>query len=66
MTVLIRAGEVLSIVKTGQSQIPQDATQFDGTGKFLMPGLWDMHVKHAKLWGGGVSSGDEMDSDAGR
>jgi len=44
MTVLIRAGKVLTIVKTGQSQIPQDATQFDGTGKFLMPGLWDMHV----------------------
>ena len=44
MTVLIRAGKVLTIVKTGQSQIPQDATQFDGTGKFLIPGLWDMHV----------------------
>ena len=44
MTVVIRAGKILTIVKTGQSQIPQDATQFDGAGKFLMPSLWDMHV----------------------
>ena len=44
MTVLIRARKILTIAKTGQSQIPQDATQFDGTGKFLMPGLWDMHA----------------------
>jgi len=44
MTVLIRAGKIFTIGKTGQSQIPEEATQFDGTGKFLMPGLWDMHV----------------------
>ncbi len=44
MTVLIRQGKISSIVKTGESQIPKNATQFDGSGKFLIPGLWDMHV----------------------
>jgi len=44
MTVLIRGGKISAIGKTGQSQIPENARQFDGTGKFLMPGLWDMHV----------------------
>lgn len=44
MTVLIRGGKICAIGKTGQTQIPENAPQFDGTGKFLMPGLWDMHV----------------------
>ena len=44
MTVLIRKGKISTIGKTGQSQIPRNATQFNGTGKFLIPGLWDMHV----------------------
>jgi len=44
MTVLVRRGKISAVDKTGQKQIPEDARQFDGTGKFLMPGLWDMHV----------------------
>lgn len=44
MTVLTRAGKISAIGKTGETQIPANAVQFDGTGKFLMPGLWDMHV----------------------
>jgi imidazolonepropionase-like amidohydrolase len=44
MTVLIHGGKISAIGKTGQSQIPANATQFDGTAKFLIPGLWDMHV----------------------
>jgi hypothetical protein len=44
MTVLIRAGKISAIGKTGQSRTPVNATQFDGTAKFLIPGLWDMHV----------------------
>src|SRR6266481_8777376 len=44
MTVLIRGGKISTIGKTAHSQIPEKATQFDATGKFLMPGLWDMHV----------------------
>jgi len=44
MTVLVRRGKISAVDKTGQKQIPEDARPFDGTGKFLMPGLWDMHV----------------------
>ena len=44
ITVLIRGGKISTIGKTGQSEIPENATRFDGTGKFLIPGLWDMHV----------------------
>jgi hypothetical protein len=44
MTVLIRGSKISAISKTGQSPIPANATQFDGTAKFLIPGLWDMHV----------------------
>jgi hypothetical protein len=44
VTVLIRGGKISTIGKTSESQIPENATQFDGTGKFLMPGLWDMHI----------------------
>jgi imidazolonepropionase-like amidohydrolase len=44
MTVLIRGGKISNIDKTGANQIPKNATQVDATGKFLIPGLWDMHV----------------------
>jgi imidazolonepropionase-like amidohydrolase len=44
MTVVIRAGKISTIGETSRTQIPENAAQFDGTGKFLMPGLWDMHV----------------------
>jgi len=43
-TVIIRGEKIVTIGATSQTQIPKNATQFDGTGKFLIPGLWDMHV----------------------
>ena len=30
-----------------KAHIPKNATIVDGTGKFLIPGLWDMHVHGA-------------------
>ncbi len=44
MTVLIRAGKIEAIGKAAKQRIPKDARVIDGTGKFLMPGLWDMHT----------------------
>lgn len=41
--VVIEDGRITAISKKGDS-IPKDSTFIDGTGKFLMPGLWDMHV----------------------
>jgi imidazolonepropionase-like amidohydrolase len=42
MTVIVRDGRVQAI-RRGAS-VPAGAHQIDGSGKFLIPGLWDMHV----------------------
>src|SRR5690242_7964222 len=40
-TVLIRGGRIVDV---GRVSIPHDASVVDGTGKFLIPGLADMHT----------------------
>lgn len=43
MTVLIERGRIVQIAANGTARnVP--ALRIDGTGKFLVPGLWDMHV----------------------
>jgi imidazolonepropionase-like amidohydrolase len=44
MTVLISGNKITGIGKTGKIKIPSRATIIDARGKFLIPGLWDMHV----------------------
>ncbi|MBI4904091.1 MAG: amidohydrolase family protein [Acidobacteria bacterium] len=41
-TVLIRAGRIAEM--GANIALPRGAETIDGTGKFLIPGLWDMHV----------------------
>lgn len=43
MTVLIRDGRIARI-QTAEELIAEDAEEFEGLGKFVIPGLWDMHV----------------------
>jgi imidazolonepropionase-like amidohydrolase len=43
-TVLVRGGRIAAIAPTAALPVPPDATAIDGRGKFLMPGLCDMHV----------------------
>jgi imidazolonepropionase-like amidohydrolase len=43
-TVVIAGDRITALGKSGTVHIPSDATVVDGTGKFLIPGLWDMHV----------------------
>jgi imidazolonepropionase-like amidohydrolase len=43
-TVLVRDGKVLSIAPAAKAEIPAGATRVDGKGKFLMPGLAEMHA----------------------
>jgi imidazolonepropionase-like amidohydrolase len=43
-TVVIQNGYIKAIHKTKGLHIRGDATHINGTGKFLIPGLWDMHV----------------------
>jgi imidazolonepropionase-like amidohydrolase len=47
MTVVVRDGRIASVGKAGQVQVPADAQVVAGAGKFLIPGLWDMHVHTA-------------------
>ena len=44
MTVLIKNGRIKTIKRTGKVKIPPKTKTINGTGKFLIPGLWDMHV----------------------
>ena len=49
-TVIIRDGLIESIGDAGRIKVPADASRIDGAGRFLVPGLWDMHV-HLTLTG---------------
>jgi len=44
MTVVMRGDRISEIGKAGEILSPPDATVVDASGKFLIPGLWDMHV----------------------
>jgi imidazolonepropionase-like amidohydrolase len=44
MTVITAGGHIVDIGKDGEVQLPQNAHIVDASGKFLIPGLIDMHV----------------------
>jgi hypothetical protein len=44
MTVVITGDRIANLGKTGKMRIPKGAQVIDGAGKFLIPGLWDMHM----------------------
>ncbi len=44
MTVIISNRRFTTVAPAVQARIPADAEIIDGTGKFVIPGLWDMHV----------------------
>jgi imidazolonepropionase-like amidohydrolase len=44
MTVVIEGDRIIEIGKGGKVKLPKGALVYDATGKFLIPGLWDMHV----------------------
>lgn len=43
MTVTVRGGRITAMKKSSR-KLPKETQVVDGGGKFLMPGLWDMHV----------------------
>jgi imidazolonepropionase-like amidohydrolase len=49
ITVLIAGDKIASVGPAKELTIPQGVVIVDGRGKFLIPGLWDMHVHLAKL-----------------
>jgi hypothetical protein len=44
MTVVIEGNRITALGKARQVRVPRGAQVVDATGKFLIPGLWDMHV----------------------
>ncbi len=44
VTVAVTDGRIAAIGKAGTVPFPKGAEVVDGTGKFLIPGLWDMHA----------------------
>jgi imidazolonepropionase-like amidohydrolase len=44
MTLIIAGGRIAAIGKNKKLKVPKDAQVIDATGKFLIPGLWDMHA----------------------
>jgi imidazolonepropionase-like amidohydrolase len=55
MTVVISGGQIITVDSASRAIVPASASTLDGRGKFLIPGLWDMHVHLAK--GGDTSLG---------
>ncbi|HEY6121217.1 MAG TPA: amidohydrolase family protein [Pyrinomonadaceae bacterium] len=44
MTVVIRDGRIAALGRPGKIRLAKRAQVVDANGKFLIPGLWDMHV----------------------
>jgi imidazolonepropionase-like amidohydrolase len=50
-TVVIQGNRIVGVGPAGSVRVPPGARVIDGQGKFLVPGLWDMHV-HTAITGG--------------
>jgi imidazolonepropionase-like amidohydrolase len=48
-TVFLRAGRIVEVGDTSRVQFPKGVQTLDARGKFLVPGLWDMHVHLAGI-----------------
>jgi len=51
-TIVIRDGKVITIGPGNKVKVPPDAERIDVTGKYIIPGLWDMHAHYEQVeWG---------------
>ena len=57
-TVIVEGNRITDVSSFSAASIPGSARVVDGTGKFLIPGLWDMHI-HA-FFGDWVPGGREV------
>lgn len=48
-TVLIEAGRITAVGAAATTKVPKSARTIDASGKFLLPGFWDMHVHLAGI-----------------
>ena len=49
-TVLVEADRITAVGPSAGVDVPAGAAVVDGTGKFLIPGLWDMHAHVLNRW----------------
>jgi hypothetical protein len=49
-TVLVSGNRIVRVAPAAEVRVPRGATVVDGAGKYLIPGLWDMHT-HAGSYG---------------
>ncbi len=50
-TVVVRGNRIVTVAPSGSVRVPAAARVVEGRGKFLIPGLWDMHVHTAVIGG---------------
>ncbi len=51
LTVTIEGNRIASVAR-GKPPVPVGAVRIDGSGRYLIPGLWDMHVHAVTPWFG--------------
>ena len=49
-TVLITGNRIVAVAPAGEVQVPKDTKLVDARGKYLIPGLWDLHT-HVTMFG---------------
>jgi imidazolonepropionase-like amidohydrolase len=59
-TVVVSDGKILTVGPSATVTVPSDATRLDGLGKFLMPGLAEMH---AHIVGGRGANVEQLNRD---
>ncbi len=51
-TVVTSGGKILAVGPSSSIKIPEGAQRIDVTGKYIIPGLWDMHAHYEQVeWG---------------
>jgi len=51
-TIMIRGAKIIAVGESDKVKVPADAQRIDVTGKFIIPGLWDMHAHYEQVeWG---------------
>jgi Amidohydrolase family len=50
--VVVRGGKIIAMGSRNEVKVPSDAQRIDVTGKYIIPGLWDMHAHYEQVeWG---------------
>ncbi len=58
MTVVIAGQHIVEVAKARRARLPKAAQIVDGRGKYLIPGLWDMHVH--EIFGAWLPKNEEI------